>query len=249
MKAILMSIKPKWCEKIFSGKMTIKVCKTAIKLETPFKVYVYCTKERMTRVPSMNAYLHKNEPRACAEYGIIETWSEIGDVIVNPHLASKFVSYGMHGKVIGEFVCDRVIKYEEHIEEGGLFYTLDYEFNEACQLDNWELHDYGKGKPIYAWHISDLKIYDTPRELGEFKTPDKPYHRIIDRDGSLIFMDGYESGKLLTRAPQSWQYVEEVEVIEKAGRWQGYVTDKLPIIKCYDVVFHKLVKGENPDER
>lgn len=41
MKAILMSIKPKRCEKIFSGKETIYVCKTAPKLETPFKVYVY----------------------------------------------------------------------------------------------------------------------------------------------------------------------------------------------------------------
>lgn len=51
-------------------------------------------------------------------------------------------------------------------------------------------------------HISDLKIYDTPRELSDFKTPDKPYHEIIERDG-------YESGKTLKRAPQSWQYVEE----------------------------------------
>lgn len=59
-------------------------------------------------------------------------------------------------------------------------------------------------------HISNLKIYDKPRELGEFRTPDKPYHEIIERDGSLMFADGYESGKPLKRAPQSWQYVEEV---------------------------------------
>ena len=37
MKAVLMSIKPKWCEKIFSGEKTIEVRKTAPK-ETPFKV-------------------------------------------------------------------------------------------------------------------------------------------------------------------------------------------------------------------
>ena len=78
-------------------------------------------------------------------------------------------------------------------------------FYESCELD-------GKtAKQGYAWHISDLKIYDTPRELSEFKTPDKPYHKIIDRDGCLMFADGYESGKPLKRAPQSWQYVEEVE--------------------------------------
>lgn len=41
MKAILMSIKPKWCEKIFNGEKTVEVRKTAPKLKPPFKVYVY----------------------------------------------------------------------------------------------------------------------------------------------------------------------------------------------------------------
>lgn len=41
MKAILMSIKPKWCEKIFSGEKTVEVRKTAPKLKPPFKVYMY----------------------------------------------------------------------------------------------------------------------------------------------------------------------------------------------------------------
>ena len=47
MKAILMSIKPKWCEKIFSGEKTVEVRKTAPKLKPPFKVYVYQTKYRL----------------------------------------------------------------------------------------------------------------------------------------------------------------------------------------------------------
>lgn len=41
MKAVLMSIKPKWCELIFSGEKTIEVRKTAPKLKPPFKVYMY----------------------------------------------------------------------------------------------------------------------------------------------------------------------------------------------------------------
>lgn len=44
MKAVLMAIHPKWCEKIFNGKKTIEVRITAPQLATPFKVYVYCTK-------------------------------------------------------------------------------------------------------------------------------------------------------------------------------------------------------------
>lgn len=47
MKAILMSIKPKWCEKIFSGEKTVEVRKIAPKLKPPFKVYVYQTKYRL----------------------------------------------------------------------------------------------------------------------------------------------------------------------------------------------------------
>lgn len=43
MKAILMSIKPKWCELIFGGEKTIEVRKTAPKLKPPFKVYMYET--------------------------------------------------------------------------------------------------------------------------------------------------------------------------------------------------------------
>ena len=41
MRAILMSIKHKWCELIFNGEKTVEVRKTAPKLKPPFKVYVY----------------------------------------------------------------------------------------------------------------------------------------------------------------------------------------------------------------
>lgn len=46
MKAVLISIRPKWCEKIFNGQKTIEVRKTVPRLETPFKVYVYMTKRK-----------------------------------------------------------------------------------------------------------------------------------------------------------------------------------------------------------
>ena len=43
-KAVLISIRPKWCELIANGEKTIEVRKTAPKIETPFKCYIYCTK-------------------------------------------------------------------------------------------------------------------------------------------------------------------------------------------------------------
>lgn len=42
-KAVMISIRPKWCEKIARGEKTIEVRKTRPKLETPFKCYIYCT--------------------------------------------------------------------------------------------------------------------------------------------------------------------------------------------------------------
>lgn len=42
-KAVLISIRPKWVEKIASGEKTIEVRKTRPKLATPFKCYIYCT--------------------------------------------------------------------------------------------------------------------------------------------------------------------------------------------------------------
>ena len=44
MNAVLISIRPKWCEKIISGEKTIEVRKTRPKLATPFKCRIYCTK-------------------------------------------------------------------------------------------------------------------------------------------------------------------------------------------------------------
>ena len=45
MKSVLISIQPKWCELIANGGKTIEVRKTKPKIDTPFKCYIYCTKD------------------------------------------------------------------------------------------------------------------------------------------------------------------------------------------------------------
>ena len=187
MKAVMLSLRPQWCEKIFNGEKTIEVRKTRPLIDMPFKVYVYCMKERMTRVPSMYAYLHKNEPRACAEYGTIETWGKIGDVIVNPHLPSKHVSFGMHGKVIGEFVCDKIEKIEFQAQCSSTLserWTFNRIAKQAC-LTAVDMSAYLNGDNGYGWHITEPKLFDKPKELSEF----------FDRKGEPI-----------KRAFQSWGY-------------------------------------------
>lgn len=42
-KAVMLSIRPKWVEKIANGEKTIEVRKTRPNIATPFKCYIYCT--------------------------------------------------------------------------------------------------------------------------------------------------------------------------------------------------------------
>lgn len=92
------------------------------------------------------------------------------------------------GKVIGEFVCDFIIGHCE---------MANADIAEAQSFVRREkILDYACGKEVYGWHISDLKIYDKPKELSEFI-------------GIKTIRNGFEL-RLLERPPQSWCYVEEV---------------------------------------
>lgn len=134
-----------------------------------------------------------------------------GQYIKFIHGAHTKYGYGC-GKVIGEFVCDKVEKLEEHIEQGGLYYILSDTFNEQAQLDNWELHDYGKGKTLYGWHISDLKIYDKPKELSKFYTKKKcnSCKKSGYESTACMYDEDCKVPMSITRAPQSWQYIEDL---------------------------------------
>lgn len=48
MFSVLMSFKPKYCERIVSGLKTVEIRKTIPTLKPPFKVYMYCTKNKGT---------------------------------------------------------------------------------------------------------------------------------------------------------------------------------------------------------
>lgn len=160
MNAVLISIQPKWCDLIADGKKTVEVRKTKPKIATPFKVYIYCTKP----------YTASTEDRFY--------------IYLPPHDTPKQVN----GKVIGEFVCDR-IRCEHEIADG----LVDIGLEKTSCLGARELVEYANGKVLYSWHISDLVIYDKPKGLGKFKHCGANYHY----------------NPTITRPPQSWCYVEE----------------------------------------
>ena len=183
-KAVLISIRPKWVEKIASGKKTIEVRKTQPKLDTPFKCYIYCSKAKERLI------------------GILkdgdENYGEIyhgKPVFIKQDEGSVCDMWGNRQKVIGEFTCDRIVPIT--YDGGRLWCPTNAAFSPATCLSQAEIIAYigDKGR-CYGWHISDLRIYDTPRDLGEFI-------------GLRTMKNGFELREL-DRPPQSWCYVEEL---------------------------------------
>lgn len=96
-------------------------------------------------------------------------------------------------KVMGEFICDRIDRVLWDGEYGAGYDCSDDDVAAAC-LTREELDAYGKHRPLYLWHISDLKLYSEPKELTQFK-------------GLRGTKFGFEPRQLKC-PPQSWYYVE-----------------------------------------
>lgn len=143
-KAVLISIKPEWCEKIARGIKTVEVRKTKPKIETPFKCYIYCTNDRKNHFWTGKRYSYADE---------------------RSHNA--FDKDG-NGKVIGEFTCDRIIDVDcdsiaPFDKSTGIY------IDKQCCLSREELWKYTGGHCAHGWHILELKIYnDQPKALSKF---------------------------------------------------------------------------------
>ena len=190
MKSVLMSIKPKYCELIANGKKTVEVRKNRPKLETPFKCYIYCTTSSYK-----GKYLHTSNKR-----GRLLFWENPNDtnITVQPE-NYNYMAYTCCGKVIGEFVCDDLFTI------GANAYGHQYIERVSC-LSHKELEDYqGEKTHIWGWHISDLKIYDKPKELRDFIKCTYPF----DCCACDYWDSKYLSCDKPIRPPQSWCYVDE----------------------------------------
>ena len=194
MKSVMISIKPKWCELIANGEKKVEVRKTRPKIETPFKCYIYCTKPKMItkyvfRPEDYPEFMRPDKPVFCKE----------------PDRSSPFCNVeNGNSKVIGEFVC-RLIE------------PIDTVINlKPTCLTIKEVNAYAKGKRIYAWHISDLVIYDEQKDLDDFMAFGKT-HCNKKNCGNCLYMgidgicDVKDIGQPMTRPPQSWCYCEELE--------------------------------------
>lgn len=160
MQAVLISIHPKWCELIASGKKTVEIRKTKPLIEAPFKCFIYETQDE-----------HYKNMGYCFDAG-------------------KCFEHAI-GKVIGEFVCTSVTEFS--VPYPAYFDSMGYCVSRLlvdAQVTKSAAHHYLKQKNGYGWRITDLIIYDKPRELSEFSKY------------------GFGHPVPLKRPPQSWMYVE-----------------------------------------
>lgn len=204
-KAVLISIQPKWCELIASGKKTIEVRKTKPKIPTPFKVYIYCTKARIPIRHNGRILMYEDD------LAITNRWEQ-GKRVENPFGTMMDGELFLNGKVIGEFVCDEIVSFgftpynhSEYIVSGDKEKKRDV-LKESCLSFN-DMYEYIGEEFGYAWHISDLKIYDKPKELGEFFCACK---QPKGTDCSVCRDNREYTCKSLTHPPQSWCYVERL---------------------------------------
>lgn len=208
MKAILMSIRPEWCDLIIRGQKTIEVRKTRPKLETPFKVYIYCTKAPQQLITifkdgeeTMDGEIHHGKP-----------------VFVKFNKLLPDSIRGNAQMVIGEFICDDIRRIgpeycivKEDIETAIAGSCLS--IKQVKEYAGWDIGmNYADMKDLYGWHISNFKLYEEPVRLKDFWAIQPCTHR-----GDCCTCRRWDAEKLICRGeafgierpPQSWYYVED----------------------------------------
>lgn len=139
-KAILLSIRPEWCEKIASGRKTMELRRGKPKLPEPFKCYIYCT--------GGGPYLNRHNGKLYFEEKDFLGGRGAG------------LYERLSGRVIGEFVCDRIMR-QCQMQNADLA-------EQQSLVKRERIFEYANGKEVYGWHISNLKIYGTSKPLSEF---------------------------------------------------------------------------------
>ena len=190
MKAVMLSLRPQWCEKIFNGSKTIEVRKSRPSIPTPFKVYVYETKAQFV----------KSVRGACTTYGY-GRGKVIGSFVCD-RITCCQAYYGESGEkhLTNLFGCD--VKNTCLTEHEMFDYIIGKDKKE------------GTG---WLWHITEPTLFDKPRDITEFAlygrcAEDCDEYDICARDSEGGRMScKFFKRTFLKRPPQSYCFVETDE--------------------------------------
>ena len=206
---VMLALRPKWCEPIIDGKKGWEIRKTMPKLKPPFKVLIYETKDKKFD-------------------GIGVHWADGRDFI--HHI----------GKVIGEFICDDIAKIRNlgarFVAEGRSQFETNTIARSSC-LDFLSMKRYLGKKDGYAWHISDLVIYDKPKSLGEFyKCGAETLEELMEQDSLCGYCSDTGYGEYATYGTPNGPVMCEGAYCDKA--YQEYLDENFALTRppqswCY----------------
>ena len=189
MKAIMISIKPKYVVDILNGRKTIEIRKTCparfknlkpYECANPIDVYIYCSKGN-----KKNWHLIE----------VVDTDTGCESYEYDYYIGSKgYLDWCLDGKVVAKFTLNKVEEIETRQDryKEFVFYEILFDVSDLLKkscLDYYELDNYLCGEKGYAWHISNLEIFDEPQELEKY-----------------MHIKNYFLGR--TYVPQSWCYIE-----------------------------------------
>lgn len=221
MKDILLSTRPKWCEKICheigKDKNGKPIYEKAIEvrkgrpLEVPFRGLIYVTKPKKwykcgpLLISDESLWLADGKVEMCDG---LKFWADGAD---NYHC--------LNGKVIGEFICDKVeVLFDTNGNPENYMTDILPNILQKTALSYNEFAAYVGSRAdknsIYGWHISDVKIYDKPKELSEFRksgfmTEEEWLFNLYPN--THCHYEAWATKFEIARPPQSWMFVEEIE--------------------------------------
>lgn len=198
-KSLMIPIRPQHAVNILNGKKTLEL-RTWIPKDYMGWVYAYVTKGKRLSV------VHDDE-NGKTYYYLNSNWGR-----------------SLNQDIPFRFWFDDYIKLDYEETYSDEFYWRNSiisgkELEKATCLSQYDIVDYGKNKPLYAWHIKKLEIFDEPKKLSDF------YKRIdgLNENGSFI-LDNLKDGEyvtipelkkkyLLSKPPQRsvWVYTKELE--------------------------------------
>lgn len=175
MNEIMLSVRPKWCELIAKGQKTIEIRKTKPNCDVPFKVYIYCTKPSKKYQTVWGCFVFNSDELFRLPTGKIKYGDSVEMMMYDNYTTDNF----LNGKVIGEFVCDNVeVLFDTKGNPENYITEILPSILQKTALSYDEFAAYVGSRAdknsIYGWHISDLKIYDEPKQLSEFEVKQPP---------------------------------------------------------------------------
>lgn len=188
MISIIISLKPHDIEKVLIGERTVLILKFLPKyLAVPFNAFLYCKQGK----PELSVQVADTEVLTPTYY---LTYNK-----------ADMIHTLLSGKIVAKCRIDCI----DIVSYAGSAFRINHDtpytnmVARQSQLDYQDLLAMSKGKDLYAYHISQQDVFDTPKELKDFSS-----YQVVGRysTGTII-----KQWAPIKKMPGNWVYIDEDE--------------------------------------